>query len=124
VDLPNGIISSLTNVSLETWVKWNGGSQWQRLFDFGSNSGGENAQGTGQTYLAFTPRSSADLLRFMITTNSSGGQSVLTGTGMLPTSQTVHLAIVYDFIGGNFRIVSQWPAVTDRRGACSYNGIE
>src|SRR5207237_5036698 len=36
VDLPNGIISILTNVSLETWVKWNGGSQWQRLFDFGS----------------------------------------------------------------------------------------
>ncbi len=100
VDLPNGIISSLTNVSLETWVKWNGGSQWQRLFDFGSNSGGENGQGTGQTYLALTPRSSADLLRFMITTNSSGGQSVLTGTSMLPTNQMVHLAIVYDFIGG------------------------
>ena len=51
VDLPNGIISSLINVSLETWVKWNGGSQRQRLFDFGSNSGGENAPAVEATDL-------------------------------------------------------------------------
>src|SRR6266568_9677916 len=37
VDLPNGIISSLSNVTLEAWLAWNGGAQWQRIFDFGSN---------------------------------------------------------------------------------------
>src|SRR5262252_9409417 len=84
VDLPNGIISSLSNVTLEAWLTWNGGNQWQRIFDFGSNSSGENGQGTGQTYLALTPRSGGDVIRFMITTNSGNGEVPAQSAQMLP----------------------------------------
>jgi PKD repeat protein len=100
VDLPNGIISSLGNVTLEAWLTWNGGNQWQRIFDFGSNSGGEGAQGTGLTYLALTPRSGGDAFRFMITTNSGGGEIAAQSAQMLPAGQQVHLAASYDFLAG------------------------
>jgi hypothetical protein len=100
VDLPNGIISNLSSMTLEAWLTWNGGNQWQRIFDFGSNSGGENAQGTGLTYSALTPRSGADVLRFMITTNSGGGEIAAQSAQMLPIGQQVHVAVSYDFLAG------------------------
>ena len=85
VDLPNGLISGLTNVTFEAWLIWNGGAQWQRIFDFGSNSAGENGQGTGQT-LSLTPRSSADVIRFAATTNSNASQ-ILVGCAADPADR-------------------------------------
>src|SRR5262245_56537530 len=42
VDLPNGIISKLTDATFETWVTFSGqGGAWQRVFDFGNNAAGE-----------------------------------------------------------------------------------
>jgi hypothetical protein len=55
VDLPNGIIRSLTNVTIESWFRWDGGGGWQRFFDFGSSDGLENVQGHAVTSLYFTP---------------------------------------------------------------------
>src|SRR5207302_757809 len=59
VNLPNGLASALTNATFETWVTWNGGGNWQRIFDAGNNSNGEDNQGTGLTYVMMTPRSAA-----------------------------------------------------------------
>ena len=39
-DLPNGIISGLTDVTVEAWVTTEGAQNWSRIFDFGSNSPG------------------------------------------------------------------------------------
>jgi hypothetical protein len=100
VDLPNGIISSLSNVTLEAWLTWNGGNQWQRIFDFGSNSGGENGQGTGLTYLLLTPRSGGNVMHFGITTNSAGGELSADALQILPSGQPVHVAVFYDFLAG------------------------
>ncbi|MDB6017906.1 MAG: domain containing protein [Pedosphaera sp.] len=102
VNLPNGLISSLTSLTIEAWVTWNGGGVWQRLFDFGSNSNGENNQGTGLTYLMLTPLSvnSTGVWRFAITTNSAGSESALTGSAALPIGQQVHVAVTYDFVAG------------------------
>ena len=69
VDLPNGILSSLLakDVTLMAWTRWpKGGSAWQRIFDFGNTTRGEDplwsvATGkaeptyTGTTYLATSP---------------------------------------------------------------------
>src|SRR5262252_10836249 len=100
VDLPNGIISALSNVTLETWLTWNGGAQWQRIFDFGSNSGGENGQGTGLTYLLLTPRSAGNFMHFAATTNSGSGEVPANSAQMLPTGQQVHVTVTYDFLAG------------------------
>jgi hypothetical protein len=57
VDLPNGIISALTDATVEAWVNWSGGNGWQRLFDFGnSDAGVENVTGSASTTFYLTPQ--------------------------------------------------------------------
>jgi len=55
VDLPNGIVKSLTNASFEVWVTWAGGAGWQRLFDFGDSDGPENTQGSAASSFYLSP---------------------------------------------------------------------
>ena len=63
-DLPNGIVSKLTNVSLEAWVTWQGGAAWQRIFDFGEDSSGvENNRSTGGSYIFLSPHGDANFVR-------------------------------------------------------------
>ncbi len=58
VSLPSGLISSLTNVTLEAWVTWNDpqNTSWERIFDFGSSAGGAGLQNGGVSYLLLTPQ--------------------------------------------------------------------
>jgi len=85
-------------VTFEAWVTWSGGGNWQRIFDFGNNSNGENNQGTGLTYLMLTPQSSAGVLRFAVSTNS---ELATVWTNALPLGRQTHLAVSYDFIASS-----------------------
>lgn len=40
VDLPNGLISGLTDLSVESWVTIEGVNNWSRIWDFGSSAPG------------------------------------------------------------------------------------
>lgn len=59
VDLPNGILAGLTEVSLAIWVRRLGGGGYTRIFDIGTSSLGEdpplNEPATGRSYFAATP---------------------------------------------------------------------
>ena len=72
VALPVGLISSLSEVSIEAWVTWTpgnvalqyGSGAWQRIFDFGNNTGPPEGQGVSYLFLtpatdnvSFTPKS-------------------------------------------------------------------
>lgn len=103
IDLPNGLVSSLTNMTIEGWVTWGGGGNWQRIFDFGSNDTGEDTDGskrpgTGFDYVFLTPRSGAapNTMRFAIT-DDSGGQErpVLNDTFPFEAGVQVHVAVTY-----------------------------
>jgi hypothetical protein len=65
VNLPNGIISSKQNVTVEAWVTYDpSGGAWQRLFDFGTTSLGEDPDPSGAGYSGaesffFAPRQGA-----------------------------------------------------------------
>lgn len=48
VDLPNGIISSLEDLTIEAWATPIASRNWQRLFDFGSASAGDGLGETGE----------------------------------------------------------------------------
>ena len=63
VDLPNHLVSSLTNATFEAWLTWHGGKVWQRVFDFGTSSEGEGAGGNGVSYLFLTVSSGNDAAR-------------------------------------------------------------
>ena len=64
VDLPNGMISSLTNVTLEGWYSLSTAQNWGRIFDFGSTTGGEltgpGGGGEGLDYIQFAATRGTD----------------------------------------------------------------
>jgi hypothetical protein len=105
VQLPSGLISSLTNVSFEAWVVWQGTRTWERIFDFGDSSGGPGAQGTGQTYLFLTPRGGSGVARFAATANGAAAETpVLNGTAVLPRGAETFVAVTYDVLAGAARL--------------------
>jgi hypothetical protein len=50
VDLPDALISKLTEVTLMAWVSWPGGYAYQRIFDFGNTTLGADPMWPGSTY--------------------------------------------------------------------------
>ncbi|XEC94400.1 LamG-like jellyroll fold domain-containing protein [Paenibacillus tarimensis] len=74
-------MSGYNEITVSTWVNWNGSSQWQRIFDFGNNR---------DQYLFLTPRSGNNKLQFVIR-NGSSEQSV--ETAQLPANKWVHVAV-------------------------------
>jgi hypothetical protein len=61
VDLPNDLVSPLTQMTIECWTTWNDDTQgWARAYDFGTSNQGEDlsgaADGAGVHTFYFTPR--------------------------------------------------------------------
>jgi hypothetical protein len=98
VDLPNGILSSLSNATIEAWVTWGGGNSWQRLFDFGDSTATppENNQASGKTYLFVTPKGGTGTAQ--IAFSLGGVTQELDVRGPLPLPQTMKqvVAVVDD----------------------------
>jgi fibronectin-binding autotransporter adhesin len=46
VDLPNNL-GQTSSFTIEGWAKWGGGNDWQRIFDFGNTTAGEQLPGSG-----------------------------------------------------------------------------
>jgi hypothetical protein len=86
VDLPISVANAST---FAAWVKWNGGGDWQRIFDFGA--------GTGR-YLFLTPRAfDTGAMRFAITTAGNGSnEQVIDAPMALPTNSWVHVAVTLE----------------------------
>jgi len=55
VNLPNRLLSGLTDATLVAWLAWSGGHEWQRVFDFGSTDAGEDMVGNATSSLFLTP---------------------------------------------------------------------
>lgn len=96
VNLPNGLLSSSNDKTIEAWVIWHGGGDWQRLFDFGSSEEGEAARGTGLTYLQLTPRSEYGAMAVGYTNAGLAAETLLHGTLALPIDSQEHVAVVVD----------------------------
>jgi glucose/arabinose dehydrogenase len=115
VDLPNGILSSLQNVTVEAWVTVLARRSWQRLFSFGSVRTGDGlgatGEWTGQGTTVFNG-SSYDELALALDGNTGGeGQTLFarsgydglvgynlskTSTGATPLSVKSHYVMTYE----------------------------
>ena len=84
VSLP---LSAANASTFAAWVKWNGGGDWQRILDFGSET---------TNYFFLTPRNSSGRMQFAITTNSSGGEQQISAPFSLPTNSWCHVAVTLD----------------------------
>jgi hypothetical protein len=83
VTLPTGIVSSHSNFTIEAWVYWEGGGNWQRVFDFG----------TGTTVNMFFTPSNGTNARFAITTSGGVNEQRLNAAAPLTTNVWNHIAI-------------------------------
>ena len=85
VTLPTGIVNGLTGSTISFWANLDSTSNWQRFFDFGSNT-------TVNMFL--TPRNGANgKLRFAITTAGGNGEQRIDGTGTFPATGWHHVVV-------------------------------
>ena len=84
VSLPSGIGAMRT---FSAWVKWGGGNDWQRIFDFGVNN---------TSYAMLTAKANSGELRFEITPNGSAETRDLDSPNPLPTNVWTHVAVTLD----------------------------
>lgn len=104
VNLPNRLISGLSDATFEAWLTWYGGGAWQRIFDFGNNSAGEDLPGsTGTSYLFLTTSSGTDAtrtppnaMRASFSTNGVDDEEICHGTSPFPIDAPTHVALVVD----------------------------
>jgi hypothetical protein len=87
LDLP-GSVALAKNFTISTWVRWDGGDDWQRIFDFGTGI---------HQYIFLTPRAGGGGLRLAFKDAVNGVDTeYLIDAPTLPTGQWVHLAAVLD----------------------------
>ena len=99
VDLPNNLVSSLTAITLETWVTDNLSGPWARIWDLGNSAGGEDISDTGSRYMFLSlPSGSGDVQGSVHVSDRAGGdQAVIWAGGGRPRPGTeTHLVWVGD----------------------------
>jgi arabinan endo-1,5-alpha-L-arabinosidase len=82
VNLPLSVANAST---FAAWVKWNGGADWQRVFDFGSNT---------TKYFFLTPRANTGKLRFAI--KNGGAEQTIDAPSALASNSWQHVAVTLD----------------------------
>lgn len=116
-DLPNGLISSLTSVTLEGWVSVDGaGNNWARIFDFGSTTGGEvtgpGGGGTGLDYFLLSASRGTDynVQRVEVRDEDPPGGGIGTFDSGVPTNfgEMFHFAVTWENDGDGTSTVNYW----------------
>lgn len=82
VELHEAVASCST---VAAWVKWNGGADWQRIFDFGTDT---------TTHMFLTPKAYGAGMRFAI--QNGGGAQIVDAPFTLPTNTWCHVAVTLD----------------------------
>ncbi len=88
VQLPMRLGDS-TDFSFSGWIYWNGGGNWQRIFDFGAGT---------DAAMFLTPKSGGTTPALRFTINPGSGEQQLNHTAALPTGAWTHVAVT---ISGN-----------------------
>ena len=126
VDLPDGIVSGLSNLTIEAWITWQiaAVAGWQRIFDFGGNSNGPNASGTGTNYLVLTPeRGDSRVVGFIETTRNPAAVPPdpnalnLSGNNKLVLGSESYVAVTYNPTAGSSQIFVNGTLVASVSGA-------
>jgi hypothetical protein len=73
--------------TFSAWVKWGGGADWQRIFDFGSGT---------TSYAMLTTKANSGNVRFEITPNGSGETRDLDSPSPLPVNVWTQVAVALD----------------------------
>jgi arabinan endo-1,5-alpha-L-arabinosidase len=107
VNLPNDLLGDASAVSLVAWVTWRGGACWQRIFDFGRSSAGEDVPWEATSSVFVTPATCSashvgPVTDGVLSTMFHAGQSVQVsqGTTPLPIDREVQVVLTLDAATG------------------------
>jgi hypothetical protein len=129
VDLPNGMISALTDVTFEAWVTYAGLGRgpWQRVFDFGTSEGAEDVANVNGHYLFLSAESPLHL-RFAAgdPSNPSNGENEavqLTAGQPLASGVEMCLTVTYDRTRNQSRLYTNGVLVASGLASVALNTI-
>lgn len=127
IDLPNGIVSTLTSTTIEGWVTPQGTHAWGRVFDFGDSLGGEltapggGGEGTDYFLLSFNRGTEANTQRIEIRNENpaGGGVTTIDSNAMQVLGEQFHFAVTFEAgaAAGGGNLVTQY-----RNGAIEVSG--
>lgn len=86
VQMPATVVN-YAELTIATWIFWEGGDAWQRIFDFGNDE---------SEYMFLTPNTDSGAMRFAI--NGGEGEQYLEAFNF-PAERWVHIALVFDSSG-------------------------
>lgn len=116
-DLPNGLLSTHTAVTIEGWITIDSTDQpWGRVFDFGSSEfselTGPGGGGAGTDYLLLSATRGGDynLQRIEVRNEDPGGGGIYTFDSGVPTigGQTFHFAVTWEDTGVGTSKINYW----------------
>jgi pectin methylesterase-like acyl-CoA thioesterase len=84
LSFPAGLVGSLNDFSVSTWVKLDTNATWSRVFDFGSGT---------STYMFLSPASGSGTMRYAITTSGGAGEQQINSSALLSTGIWHHVAV-------------------------------
>jgi hypothetical protein len=98
VSLPTSLVSNYASMTIETWVTDNGSGNWARIFDFGNNTGGAGAQGTGTEYMFLSLPAGSGNLRGAYTVAGNGAEQIMQwpNGGRPPVGHETHIVWATD----------------------------
>jgi hypothetical protein len=125
VDLPNHMFNVLTNLTIESWVNWQGVGAWQRIFDFGTSAGGEDISNGNGNYLFLSPAGDVNL-RFAVREPVGGTEPVqLTAANPLPTQEPdyVCVTVTYNYTANVSRLFTNGVLVASGSASVALSAI-
>lgn len=109
LDLPGGLVSGCSAVTIEFWAELGASGSLARVFDFGDDS----HPIIGLNYVAFIPNNGSGTHRFSLST--SGGTANLDAAGNL-NGQTVHVVCMVDPAAGYTAIYANGVLESEQTG--------
>jgi hypothetical protein len=123
VNLPNGLLSSLVDATLEFWITWDGGNDYQRILDFGDIvDGSEGQQDVARTTLYLTPAASG-ALRAAYRHDGMSVRVYANGPSALTTGVMSHVAVVFSDQSGTLSLYRNGVLDAEATGAPSLSQI-
>ena len=103
IDLPNGLISPLTQMTLECWTTWDGTSNvWQRVYDFGTSNDGEDTSAAGDqtTWFCVVPLSGSNVVQIEYRRLGAASIMPINDNGPMTAGEEVLITLVHDDVAG------------------------
>jgi len=85
-------VANYKELTIATWVYWNGITSWQRIFDFGNDQ---------TQYMFLTPKAGTGQMRFAI---KNGGTEQVLNTTVMPYVKWTHVAVTLNSTGAHMYV--------------------